>query len=77
MGRASPDDFNLNGHGKMRGQMLSGFNHLTSAMINLKYFVFSSRVEFLHRNKAVSHGRLFAGDHGHNVHSQLGSSGYV
>lgn len=40
----------------MRGEMLSGFNHLTSALINLKYFVFSPRVEFLHRNKAIGHG---------------------
>lgn len=71
------DDFNLNGHDKMRGQTLSGFNHLTSAMINLKYFVFSPRVEFLHRNKAISHGHLFAGGRGPDVHSQLGSSGYV
>lgn len=77
MGRASLDSFNLNGHGKMRDQMPSGFNHLTSAMINLKYFVFSPRVEFLHRNKAVSHGHFFAGGRGHDVGSQLGSSGYV
>lgn len=57
--------------------MQSGFNHLTSAIINLKYFIFSPRVEFLHRNKAISHGYLFAGGHGHDVLSQLGSSGYV
>jgi len=69
MGRASPADFNLNGHDKMRGHTLSRFNHLTSAMINLKHFLFSPRVEFLCRNKAISHGR--------DVCSQLGSSGYV
>lgn len=73
MGRASLDDFNLNGHDKMSDQMLSGFNHLTSALINLNYFVLSPRVEFLHRNKPIGHGRLFAG--GRDVRSQLGSSG--
>lgn len=56
MGRAILGDFNLNRHDKMRGEMLSGFNHLTSALINLKYFVFSPRVEFLHRNKAIGRG---------------------
>lgn len=58
MGRASLDDFNLNGHDKMSDQMLSGFNHLTSALINLNYFVLSPRVEFLHRKKPIGHGRL-------------------
>lgn len=55
----------------MRGQMLSGFNHLTSAMINLKYSLVSPRVEFLLRNEAISHGHLFAGSRGHDVCSKL------
>lgn len=71
MGRASPDDFNINGNDKMRGQMLSGFNHLTSAMINLKYSLVSPRVEFLLRNEAISHGHLFAGSRGRDVSSKL------
>lgn len=34
-------------YGKMRDQMLSGYNHLTSAVISLKYSIWGPRVEFL------------------------------